>query len=371
MKALTKLIKDCRMSIIQIATPYYTGTGFLAENSGFIITNEHVVTGNQRVTIRSQNEKPYWADVVYLDSVYDIAFLKIPDHVKRKGLTFLEKDTIIEEGDSVIAMGHPFGLPFSVTRGIVSNISGEDKKIYYIQHDAALNPGNSGGPLLNEEGKVIGMNTFTIQNGQNIGFALPSVFIRQLMAEFISSGEKPSVRCTSCKKIVNEENIQKNNPYCPFCGSSVTFIQNIQPYEPQGVARMLEKILAESGFEIELARKGPNHWMIINGSAYIEISYHEKTGLVTAEGYVCKLPGENLEALYTYLLQANYQPGSLTFSVKEDTVVISFLVFDQFLYGNLLSVYLKNLFAKADETDGFLVKNFGALPVLDPGESLP
>lgn len=368
MKELTKLIKECKKSIIQIATPYYTGTGFLAENTGFIITNEHVVTGNKRVTIRSQNEKPYWADVVYLDPVYDIAFLKIPDHFKHKGLIFRGRDNRIEEGDSVIAMGHPFGLPFSVTQGIVSNISGEEKKIYYIQHDAALNPGNSGGPLLDSEGKVIGMNTFTIQNGQNIGFALPSVFIRQMLSDFISSGEITSVRCSSCKKIVKEENVEKNNPYCPFCGSSVTFIQNIQPFEPQGIARMLEAILTESGFDIELARKGPDHWIIINGSAYIEISYHEKTGLVSAEGYICKLPGENLEALYTYLLQLNAQPGSLTFSIKDDTVVISFLVFDQFLFGNLLSVYLKNLFAKADKTDEFLVKNFGAFPVLDTGE---
>jgi serine protease Do len=368
MKSLTDIIKKSRESIIQIATPYFTGTGFCLQDCGYMITNEHVVTGNKRVVVKGQNESPFLADVVYLDTVYDLALLRKPENFAHLGLNLRDDNKPLKEGASVIAMGHPFGLPFSVTRGIVSSISGREKEIYYIQHDAALNPGNSGGPLLDSSGNVVGINTFTIQNGQSIGFALPAGFIHDILNSFEQSGGPKAVRCSSCKQIVRESEDSKNPDHCPNCGSGIKTIRGIRPFEPYGVSRILESLLTDMGFEIELVRKGPNHWMLNNGSALIEVSYHEKTGLISAEGYICRIPSENLESIYHYILQENCKPGALTFSVKDNIVLVSFLVFDQFLKGDLLSMYFKNLFAKADETDEILIKYYGAMPVMNQND---
>ncbi|MFZ1704061.1 MAG: trypsin-like peptidase domain-containing protein [Saprospiraceae bacterium] len=360
MTQLTAIIQQSKEAIIQIATPYYTGTGFYLEDYDFLVTNAHVVTGNQRVIIKGHLGKPLLAEVIYIDEVYDIAFLKRPSSFKVKGMALCAKNTKLKEGISVIAMGHPFGLPFSTTLGIISNISSKDKNIFYIQHDAALNPGNSGGPLCDQKGKVIGINTYTIQNGQSIGFALPFSFIYEILESFKALDGHRAIRCESCHTILVEENKNEIQKYCKNCGYKIVMIKDIKSYQPHGVSRVIESILIEMGYDIELTRKGPNHWMILHGSALIEISYHEKTGLISTEGYLCMLPDHQLEEFYTFILLQNSLSGGLTYSIKDNVVIVSFLVYDQFFQGEILTKYLKSIFYKTDEMDEIMIHKYGA-----------
>jgi serine protease Do len=363
-KKMTEIIRESRQSIIQIATPYYTGTGFVVNGYPFLVTNEHVVTGNQKVIVRGTNDIPYLAEVVYIDQVNDLALLKKPQAIECSGIHFPERFFNLEAGMTVIAMGHPFGLPFSATTGIISHVGDQKSSLYYIQHDAALNPGNSGGPLLDEEGNVIGINSFTIQDGQNIGFALPSEVLKNILDECYKLDNLKSTRCSYCKNLIpeTEENIARDT--CPACGGHINFISSTPKYEPQGVDRYIEDVIRSMGYEIELTRKGPSHWMLIKGSALIEISYHEKTGLISAEAYLCRIPGENLASMYMFLLNQNDEFGALTFSIKDEFVLLSFLVYDQYLQGDLFLKYLDNLLQKADIADQILISRYGALPVL-------
>lgn len=363
-KKMTDIIRESRQSIIQIATPYYTGTGFAVNGYPFLVTNEHVVSGNQKVIVRGTNDIPYLAEVVYIDQANDLALLKKPSGIECSGLNFPQNFDHLEEGMAVIAMGHPFGLPFSATTGIISHVGEQGSSLYYIQHDAALNPGNSGGPLLDEEGQIIGINSFTIQDGQNIGFALPTEVLKNILDECNKLENLKSTRCPSCKNLVAESQNNIIRDYCPTCGGHVDFISNTPKYEPQGVDRYIEDVIQSMGYEIELTRKGPSHWMLIKGSALIEISYHEKTGLISAEAYLCKIPGENLSSMYLYLLSQNDDFGALTFSIKDEFVLLSFLVYDQYLQGDLFLKYLSNLLQKADSADEILISKYGALPVL-------
>jgi serine protease Do len=356
---LTSIIENCRKSIIQIATPYYTGTGFCLDGYNFIITNEHVITGNKKVILKGQNNLPVLSDIIYLDTFYDLAFIKKPAGFENSGLKLCNSDAVLREGMNVVAMGHPFGLPFSVTKGIISNLTGGEKEFSFIQHDAALNPGNSGGPLLDENGFVIGVNSFNILNGQNIGFALPYKNIINIIDEFIKNGQVPAARCSNCKTLLIESNYEDERKFCQNCGSAIQFIKNVKSYEPQGVCRVIEKILTDMGIEIQVTRKGPNSWTVIQGSAVIDISYHEKTGVISAEAILCMVPQKNVEGLYYYILKQNAESGGLTFSVKDNMVLISFLVYDQFLLEDILLKYLKNLFFKTDDTDDTLIKKFG------------
>ena len=106
----------------------------------------------------------------------------------------------VADGDQVLAIGHPMGLKYTTTQGIVSNSSRfmDEKDLNYIQTDAAINPGNSGGPLVNKLGEVVGVNTMIYKDSNNLGFALPVNYLRDTLEEYLPSHGKIGTRCSSC-----------------------------------------------------------------------------------------------------------------------------------------------------------------------------
>jgi len=352
------IIDSVRDLVIQIATPYSTGTGFYLKSANLIITNEHVIRENKRVVIKGKDIPKQICDVVYMDPRYDLAFLAPPKDVELDEPHFLE-DGVLSEGDVVIAVGHPFGLNYTATEGILSNLRHEQDGINYIQHDAALNPGNSGGPLLNLDGKIIGVNTFIIKDGNNIGFSLPVHYLRSTLETFLANGIQEAVRCTSCLNIIFNDNIQ--NGYCQHCGSKVLKISDIEPYEPVGVNKTIEKMLVDADYDIDLSRRGPNQWQIKKGSAIINISYHVKSGLIIGDAYLCLLPSTDIKPIYTYLLKENYKLEGLTLSVKGQDIILSLLIYDQYLNIDSAKKLFNHLFAAADDYDNVLVEEYGAV----------
>jgi serine protease Do len=157
-----------------------TGSGFIVDAKGYIITNEHVVDGADKITVTLLDDKTeYRAKLIGTDGETDLAIIKIDAGKPLTALPVGNSDSI-EVGDWAVAIGSPFGLDASVTAGIVSakgrNIASAQQFQRFIQTDAAINPGNSGGPLINIRGEVIGINTMiaTRSGGyQGIGFALP------------------------------------------------------------------------------------------------------------------------------------------------------------------------------------------------------
>ena len=155
------------------------GSGFIIDPSGIVITNNHVIEGANEVTVILTDGRKLKAEVVGKDSKVDVAVLKVKSDKPLKAVKFGDSDKM-RVGDAVMAVGNPFGLGGTVTAGIVSarnrNI---DSGPYddYIQTDASINKGNSGGPLFNMEGEVIGINTAILSpsgGSIGIGFATPS-----------------------------------------------------------------------------------------------------------------------------------------------------------------------------------------------------
>lgn len=352
------IIQTFEKVVIQIATPFNTGTGFYLYDYDLIVTNEHVVRDNQKVVIDGRGFKKQLVEVLYVDPKYDLAFIGPPtDHSLAKAQ--LGKSDQVSPGDAVLALGHPFGLRYTTTRGIVSSTDHRIDTVDYIQHDAALNPGNSGGPLLDDVGKVVGVNTFVVSHGQNLGFSLPSKVLLNALEEFIKDPERrPGVRCRSCANIVHEGDAQ--DEYCPFCGTRIKFIKDIEPYEPFGVKRTIETLLYELGQDVALSRRGPSYWEIQQGSARITLAYHEKSGLIIGEAYLCELPKSEIQEIYRYLLQQNYDLEGLSFSVKDMDIVLSMLIYDQYLNEETGKTLLRDLFEKADEYDDLLVNQYNA-----------
>lgn len=174
-----------------------SGTGFVVDKNGYIITNHHVVENADRIKVHLAGDPTeYRARVVGYDSETDIAVLKIDTKTSLTPVQIGNSDSV-QVGDWVIAIGSPFGLQATVTAGIVSaertsrDLPGANTFQNFLQTDAAINPGNSGGPLLNTRGEVIGVNTMIATRSgayEGIGFALPSNMAVKVYNDIIAHG---------------------------------------------------------------------------------------------------------------------------------------------------------------------------------------
>jgi len=167
------------------------GSGVIVDKEGYILTNNHVVEGADKVKIRLNDGREFTAIVKGQDSRTDLAVL----HIKAKDLpvaTLGDSDKL-EVGEWAIAIGSPFGLEHTVTVGVISakGRSGLGTGTYedFVQTDASINPGNSGGPLINIDGEVVGINAMIIQPGTGIGFAIPINMAKQILNDLIKQGK--------------------------------------------------------------------------------------------------------------------------------------------------------------------------------------
>ncbi|HKV10000.1 MAG TPA: trypsin-like peptidase domain-containing protein [Thermoanaerobaculia bacterium] len=170
------------------------GSGLIVDRNGIVVTNAHVIEGASRITVTLLDGRELEADLLGADRDADLAVLK----VKATGLPAipLGKSSDLLIGETVIAIGNPFGLSHTVTTGVLSAMGrtvpserGERLFTDFLQTDASINPGNSGGPLVNLAGDVIGVNTAIIQGASGIGFAIPADRARRVVDDLMRFGE--------------------------------------------------------------------------------------------------------------------------------------------------------------------------------------
>lgn len=171
-----------------------SGSGFIIDAGGYILTNNHVVAGARRLRVRLTDDSEYWAKVVGTDPYTDLAVLKIPSR-KPLPVARLGDSDKVKVGQWAIAVGDPFGITRTFTVGVVSGMGrtgvGVARYEYFIQTDAAINRGNSGGPLVNIDGEVIGINTAIPAPGSGIGFAIPINMARDVVNYLRRQGSFP------------------------------------------------------------------------------------------------------------------------------------------------------------------------------------
>ncbi len=350
------MVEPTLESIVQITTPYGSGSGFVIND--LIITNSHVVGGLKEVLISTKTLPKSIGTVVYDDPAYDLAFIHSPIPLICKTPLILSKQ-VVHDGDNVIAIGHPYGLNYSTTEGIVSKASRLQGAVEYIQFDAAINPGNSGGPLLNEHTEVIGVNTFIIQNSNNLGFALPSYLLDEALREFAKEGKENIIRCVSCKNLIREETIQ--NDYCPKCGTKLEVAKRRREgYKPTGVVALIETILENLGINVTLARRSQRSWRSETGTTRIDVNYYDN-GILIADSPLCRIPQEKIESLYDFLLQENSRLERLQFSINENTVFLSYIIIDSSLTLEHGTKALEKLFRETPRYQSLLIERFNAL----------
>lgn len=175
------------------AVPAGTGSGFIISSDGFIVTNNHVVDGADQIAVSFTDGRRVSAEIKGKDASTDIAVLKIDE----TGLRALQlgDSAQLQVGQIAVAIGNPLGLQYTVTTGVVSalgrTLRANNGRLIddVIQTDAALNPGNSGGPLLNSQGQVIGVNTAIVASAQGLCFAIASNLAEYIAGQLILNGQ--------------------------------------------------------------------------------------------------------------------------------------------------------------------------------------
>ena len=237
------------------------GSGFIIKEDGIVITNNHVIANAEDILIRV-GDKEYSAEVIGADPYMDLAVLKMKTKNKFKPVTFGDSSKA-RVGDWVVAIGNPFGLGGTVTSGIISARNrqiGLTRYEDFIQTDASINQGNSGGPLFNLKGEVIGVNTAIIAPGQSgsigIGFAIPANAASNVIDQLIKFGETKrgwlGVRIQEVtKEIADVERLKKPE------GALVASVGQNSPAERAGI-KAGDIILEFDGKKINTMKKLPN-----------------------------------------------------------------------------------------------------------------
>jgi len=253
---ITSTVTETRSNIIINGNPLEQqssrlGSGFVYDNEGHIITNNHVVAGVSNVDVTLSNGDVFNAKVVGTDEFNDIAVLQITDDYSNDSITPITftDSSEVKVGDQVIAIGNPFGLSNTMTTGIVSQIGrllpNQESGFSIpniIQTDAAINPGNSGGPLLDSSGNLIGMNTAIeskVGEFSGVGFAIPSNNIKKVVPVLIEKGEYPHPwlgisGATLTPKLSEKLNLPKN-----FRGALINAVIKDGPADKAGIKNAL------------------------------------------------------------------------------------------------------------------------------------
>jgi serine protease Do len=223
------------------------GSGVIIDSEGHILTNEHVVMNAAAVLVQLEDGTEYEAEVMGSDARSDLAVLRIE---ARSALPYLEMghsdDLMI--GETVIAIGNPFGLGHTLTTGVISSLHRTlrlDDRVYQdlIQADACINPGNSGGPLLNIKGELIGITTAIYQKAQGIGFAIPIERARRIVDDLIKYGEvQPGWLGFSVQELTPSLRVSLN--YTGQAGVLISRIQEGSPAHSAGIeaGEILERL---------------------------------------------------------------------------------------------------------------------------------
>ncbi len=211
-----------------------SGSGFIVSSDGFVVTNSHVVTGARSISVSLQDGREFKARLIGNDPATDVAVLQINGE-NLASVRFADSDRL-QVGQIAVAIGNPYGFQYSLTAGVVSalgrTLRSESGRLIddVIQTDAALNPGNSGGPLVNSRGEVIGVNTAVILPAQGLSFAVASNLVQYVVGKLIIDGKVRRGYIGISGQVVRIN--KRMQDYLGIENASGVLIQQVEPHGP-------------------------------------------------------------------------------------------------------------------------------------------
>ena len=331
-----------------------SGSCFYLKSHDLFVTNYHVVSGFHEVAIHDNDRNPYLARVVLVNPALDIALMVADGDFSQLPELSLAADDALEIGGKVSVAGYPYGMPFTVTEGSVSSPKQLMDGKYYIQTDAAVNPGNSGGPIFNENNEVVGVTVSKFSNADNMGFGIRVEALRKLL-EAVDGMDRScfQVQCDSCDGLIAGE-----EDFCPSCGEKLP--EGIFAERQQSpLAVFCEQAIEEMGVNPVLARDGYDSWTFHKGSSEIRIFVYDNTYLF-AVSPINLLPKKEVEPVLDYMLSEDFTPYKMGIEGRQIYLAYRIHLSDLTEASeDEIRRNLVNLALRADEMDNKMVERFG------------
>ena len=339
-------------SVFKIKSTNGTGTGFIVDGFDYVITSFQIIQGHKKVTVENYDKEKQIGKVIYINETLDIALLEIPSPSSHSAIS-LDSFHNAMSNDELVILGYPFGMNFTMTKGIISNPRQKIGNQIYLQTDAALNQGIIGGPMVSAEGKLLALATNKASDADNIAFGIPFSEILEVVKSFDPQKGKFQVQCHSCKNITPQK-----EAFCPTCGSQFNPIL-FEDATMNHLGLFVENAIQSLGMDPILARSGKNLWEFHQGSALIKLFVYKNDYLI-ASSKLNKLPKDNLESLFVYLLEDHHFPYTL--GIVDNHIHISYRVHLSDVYSSKVADIKKNvanLALKADDLDNYFQEKYG------------
>jgi len=338
-------------TVYKINTAKGSGSCFYLKEQNMFVTNYHVVAGFKQVCLEDSKHEVFLGNVVMVNTHEDIAFIKSDKLMEAEG--FIINAEELKRGEKISVIGFPYGMPFSITEGVISAVNQLLDGKPHTQIDAAVNPGNSGGPVINEKGELIGIVASKFSDADNMGFAIPiNILVNELeIAKELNSNF--ALKCNSCDSL-----IEKAVKYCLGCGDTIdeTIFDD---YELSDLGRFCEGAIANIGINPVLMRKGHEYWNGHVGSAEVRIFVYDYNYIYSTSP-LNRLPKKNIEPLLTYLLSDPVNPYQLGVSDNDIYISYRFAVIDiHTSHKDTILKNLANMLHKADELDDAFQNEYG------------
>ncbi len=351
---------EAKIPVFKVCTAFGTGSGFLVDGYPYIVTNYHVVAGSTKVAVECQDRSRRTGDVVFIDPATDVALIlpsELPPGAAEGAIRIASAPPRV--GDSSFIHGFPFGMPYSVSQGVVSAVEQPMGDRKYIQTDAAVNPGNSGGPMMDAAGHVVGITSCKVRDAENIGFGIPVQDLQVDLELCAREGNgQYALKCPSCATLITEP-----DEYCESCGVEL----DQEQFFPQGnlstLAEIIEGALLVDGYDPVLARQGYHNWEVVAGSAVIECMMISNELLCVRTSLVM-LPSKPSDVL-RYVM--SFDDPDYTFVVGESGRI--WLRSEMHLSDvfnpkrrDVIARKIARLGKVADDMDNYLIDTFGCTP---------
>lgn len=343
-------------SIFKIHTAAGSGSGFYIKEKDIVVTNYHVVNGYREVALESVTKERMLARVLLVNPYTDIAILKSEKKVDASGVN-INPDIKIQVSEQVFVHGFPFGMPYTITEGTISSAEQLVDGRKLVQTDAAVNPGNSGGPILNARNELVAVTSSKFTNADNMGFGIP---LKTLLSDIESLSEVSDtngfyLKCDSCGALISQK-----IEYCNNCGNKidVNVFTEVDKGNKSFITNFVEDALRRANINPVLARSGNEYWEFHHGSSLIRIFVYSDNYLY-ATSPLNELPKQNVEMLLKYILSTNVSPYKL--GIYKNAIYLSYRVAITDLHSSLaddIKIHLSGLIKKADELDNIFAEQF-------------
>jgi hypothetical protein len=357
-------------SVVEVRSMLGTGTGFVALPNGLIVTNAHVVGYAPETELRLFSRRvTVKARVVYINLARDVAFLLPKQETNARPLE-ISRESPARVGEPVYAVGHPLGLGLSLTRGVISSIERRLRGVTFIQTDAAISGGNSGGPLIREDGSVVGINTasFAGSDSQNLNLAIPvneilSALDQHSMPRQAIERHRARYICPEC-----EGDLRPELEHCPSCGARTPFRDSGLLTDARDHARgvrLVRGLLSRLGKDPLSTQRHSRTWVIEDSGRDVVLALSSDGKELAFFSSLARVPRSNHEAIYRFLLTFSDGPGEhLAISISpHGTIDLFFNELVDFLNEGVVAEKLRALIDRGGKLSAVLEQTYGAAPV--------